>query len=208
MRDLSTATVSDALDRLGLATQCPEVRPLSRSTRVFGPSFTVAMLPAAIKPGTVGDYIDEVPPGHVVVIDARGRTDATVWGDLLTAAARRLGIAGTVIDGLCRDSETCRRLDYPLFSRGHAMRTAKSRLELVAIQVPVGIGKVRVEPEDLILGDADGVVVIPASLEQDVERVAREIAAAESHIRHAIDAGERLADARARTGYHGLQDKA
>jgi regulator of RNase E activity RraA len=104
MRDLGTAAVGDALDRLGLATQCTGLRPLHHSSRLFGPAFTVAMLPAAVEPGTVGDYIDDVPPGHVVVIDARGRIDATVWGDLLTAAARKRSVAGTVIDGACRDS--------------------------------------------------------------------------------------------------------
>ena len=207
MKDLDTTTVSDALDRLGLAGQSLGIRPLEPSMRLFGPAFTVAMLPVGIDPGTVGDYVDEVPEGCVVVIDARGRRDVTVWGDLLTATARKRGVAGTVIDGVCRDSDRSRRLGYPLFSRGHTMRTGKSRLELLAIQVPVAIGGVRVEPGDLVLGDADGVVVIPASRGQEVERAAREIAAAEERIRLAIDAGERLADARSRSGYHDLQTR-
>ncbi len=208
MKDLDTATVSDALDRLGLVGQSLGVRPLEPSMRVFGPAFTIAMLPVGIDPGTVGDYVDEVPEGSVVVIDARGRKDATVWGDLLTATARQRGIAGTVIDGVCRDSDRLRRLGYPLFSRGHNMRTGKSRLELAAIQVPVAIGGVRVEPDDWIFGDADGVVVIPASRRQEVEHAAREIAATEESIRLAIEGGERLADARSRCGYHDLQNRA
>ncbi len=207
MRDLGTAAVSDALDRLGLPGQCLGIRRLNPSRNLYGPSFTVAMLPAAVEPGTVGDYIDDVPAGCVIIIDARGRTDATVWGDLLTAAALKRQVEGTVIDGVCRDSDHSRQLGYPLFTRGHTMRTGKRRLELAATQVAVAIGSVRVEPGDLILGDADGVVVIPASLEREVERAAKEIAAAEGEIRLGIEAGERLADARFRTGYHRLQEK-
>lgn len=206
MKGLDTAAVSDALDRLGLPGQCLGILALDPSVRVFGPAFTVSMLPAASEPGTVGDYVDDVAAGQVVVIDARGRTDATVWGDLLTATAARRGVAGTVIDGVCRDSHRSRRIGYPLFARGRTMRTGKSRLELAATQVPVAIAGVRVEPGDLILGDADGVVVVPAGDREGVERVAREIAAAEDRIRVAIEAGERLDDARSRAGYHELQD--
>jgi regulator of RNase E activity RraA len=175
--------------------------------RVYGPAFTVAMLPAGSDPGTVGDFVDEVPEGAVVVIDARGRTDATVWGDLLTEAARRRGIAGTVIDGVCRDSERTVQLEYPIFTRGRTMRTGKSRLGLAGTQVPVAIGAVRVEPGDLILGDGDGILVVPASRHREVARAAREIAAAENRIRRAITAGESLAEARSRTGYHQLQER-
>lgn len=205
MKDLDTPTVSDALDRLGLHGQCLAITPLDPSMRVCGPAFTVLMLPAASEPGTVGDYIDEVADGRVVVIDARGRTDATVWGDLLTATAVRQGVAGTVIDGACRDTRRACRLGYPIFARGHTMRTGKSRLELGAVQVSVAIAGVRVEPGDLVVGDADGVCVVPAAHAQEVERVAREIAAAEDRIRVAIAAGEPLARARSRTGYHDLQ---
>lgn len=207
MKDHDTATLSDALDRLGLVGQCLGVLPLDPSMRVFGPAFTVAMLPAGSEPGTVGDFVDEVPPGSVIVIDARGRADATVWGDLLTVAALKKRIAGTVIDGVCRDSERLRRLSYPLFTRGHTMRTGKSRLDLAATQVPVAIAGVRVEPGDLICGDADGVVVLPSSRKGEIKRVAAEISAAEDRIRFAIKAGERLANARSDAGYHELQKR-
>jgi regulator of RNase E activity RraA len=111
-----------------------------------------------------------------------------------------------VIDGVCRDSERTVQLEYSIFTRGRTMRTGKSRLELAGTQVPVAIGAVRVEPGDLVLGDADGVVVVPASRHREVARVAREIAAAEDRIRRAIAAGESLAEARLRTGYHKLQE--
>ena len=202
---LDTATVSDALDRLGLAGQALGVRPLDPAMRVSGPAFTVAMLPVGADGGTVGDYIDEVPEGAVVVIDARGRSDATVWGDLLTTAARRRGVAGTVVDGVCRDSARSRELGYPLFARGTAMRTGKARLQMMATRVPVALGRILVRPGDWILGDADGVVVVPADRRSRVETVAARIAAAEDRIRRAVENGERLVDARRSGGYHDLQ---
>ena len=72
-----------------------------------GRAWTLLYGPAANPPGTVGDYIDDVPPGSVIVLDNGGRDNATVWGDILTEIAKRRGIAGTVIDGVCRDVALC-----------------------------------------------------------------------------------------------------
>ena len=99
---------------------------------------------AGYPPGTVGDYIDDVPAGAVVVLDNAGRDDATVWGDILTDIAHRRGIAGTVIDGICRDVALSLSLQYPIYSKGSWMRTGKDRVQVEATQVPVTIGKARV----------------------------------------------------------------
>ena len=102
---MSTATVSDAMDRLGIAGQCLGIKPLDpRTMRLCGRAFTVRMIPAETPAGSVGDYIDDVEAGQVVVLDNQGRQNATVWGDILTAIAHRMGVAGTVIDGNCRDA--------------------------------------------------------------------------------------------------------
>ena len=104
---LDTATLSDALDKLGIAGQCYRIKPRSGSFRMAGRAWTLLYGPAANPPGTVGDYIDDVPPGSVIVLDNGGRDNATVWGDILTEIAHRRGIAGTVIDGVCRDVALC-----------------------------------------------------------------------------------------------------
>lgn len=205
---LDTATLSDALDRLGIAGQCYGIAPRSNKFRFAGRAFTLRYGPAASPPGTVGDYIDEVPPGAVVVLDNAGRQDCTVWGDILTEIAHRRGIAGTVIDGVCRDASLCMELGYPVFSRGHWMRTGKDRVQVEATNVPVNIGSARVQPGDILVGDTDGVVVIPQEHEEAVLAAAEEIHSVEANIREAVRGGARLDEARKQFRYHSLQSKA
>lgn len=204
---LSTATVSDALDRHGIAGQVIGVAPLSTSFRMVGRAYTVRMVPTSGLGGTVGDYIDDVPTGAVVVLDNEGRLDMTVWGDLLTLTAHTRGVAGTVIHGVCRDVNSSLRLGYPIFSRGVSMRTGKGRVRAEAFQVPVSLGATTVEPDALMLGDADGVIVVPQEMEEKVLHTARLIHEAEEHICAAVVNGASLAVAREQFGYHRLQQR-
>ena len=202
---LSTSAVSDALDRLGIAGQALGIAPLDRAFRLAGRAWTVRYGPVGQDRGTVGDYIYDLGPDYVVVLDNQGRLDATVWGDLLTTTAHGRGVAGTVIDGVCRDVDRSLILGYPIFSRGNWMRTGKDRVRVEATQVAVSIGGVRVEPGDLLLGDGDGLVAIPASRAQEVLAAAAEIERAEDTIRRAVEAGTSLREARRAVGYHTLQ---
>ncbi|MGF6651238.1 4-hydroxy-4-methyl-2-oxoglutarate aldolase [Paraburkholderia youngii] len=204
---LETATLSDALDRLGLNGQCSRIKPRDPSFRMAGRAFTILYGPAASPAGTVGDFIDDVPPGSVIVLDNGGRTDATVWGDILTEIAHRRGIAGTVIDGINRDVHLCLSLGYPVFSKDNWMRTGKDRVQVEATNVPVNIGDVRVAPGDLLRGDADGVISIPKEHEERVLAAAEEIDAAERAIRAAVASGMRLDEARKQFKYHQLQTR-
>jgi len=207
LRRLDTPCVSDAMDRLGVAGQCLGIMPLDRSFRLAGAAFTVKYVPAGSPPGTVGDFVDDLGPRQVAVIDNAGRVDATVWGDLMTIVARRNGLEGTVIDGVCRDISRALELNYPIYSRGHWMRTGKDRVELAAIEVPVTIGGVVVYPGDLLLGDANGVVALPGQRASEIVDVALSIEATEGLIRGEIRAGATLRAARARNGYHQLQTR-
>ena len=202
---LSTSALSDALDRAGRGGQLPGLRPLRPGPRMAGPAFTVRYQPAGFVPGSVGDFVDDVPAGAVVVIDNGGRTDATVWGDLMTTVASRRGLAGTVIDGVCRDVDRAAELGYPVFSRGAYMRTGKDRVQLAAVGEPVGVAGCLVRPGDLVVGDSDGVVVIPAEAADEVLGYARVIDEAEQGIREALARGVPLRQARAESGYHQLQ---
>jgi 4-hydroxy-4-methyl-2-oxoglutarate aldolase len=207
LQGLSTTDLSDALDRLGIAGQCLGIMPLSRSFRLVGRAFTVHYVPVSVERGTVGDYIDDLGPGDVVVLDNAGRLDATVWGDLLTSTAHRRGVAGTVIDGVCRDIDRSIELSYPIYSRGNWMRTGKDRVRVDGVNVPVSLGGVRVEPGDYLRGDGDGVVVVPAARISEVLTAAQEIHAAEEAIRAEIATGSDLRAARARVSYHDLQKR-
>jgi regulator of RNase E activity RraA len=203
---LDTATLSDALDKLRIGGQCLGIKPRDHNFRLAGRAYTILYGPLdADNPGTVGDFIDKLDAGTVVVIDNGGREDATVWGDILTFLADKKGLAGTVIDGACRDVHLCLKLGYPIYSRSYSMRTGKDRVQVDAEQVPVNIGDARVQPGDIICGDADGVVCIPQSREDEVLDVAEQIDAAENQIRKYLEDGKTIAEARAEMKYHSLQ---
>lgn len=203
---IDTATLSDALDKLGIAGQCLGIKPLTQSFRLAGRAYTLSYAPTG-PGGTVGDFIDDVPEGAVVAIDNGGRPDATVWGDILTLCAHRRGLAGTVIDGACRDTHLALDLGYPMYSRSYSMRTGKDRVQLEAVQVVVNIGDARVRPGDILRGDSDGVIAIPKDREDEVLDVAEAIEAAEARIREAVTSGVRLDEARKQQGYHQLQTR-
>ena len=204
---LDTTSLSDALDRLGIAGQCLNIKPLDHRFRLTGRAFTILYGPAGKPPGTVGDYIDDVPAVGVVVLDNGGRENATVWGDILTWVAHRRGVAGTVIDGACRDTHLSRELDYPIYSRSYSMRTGKDRVQVEGVNCVVNIGDARVASGDIMRGDADGVLVIPREHEAAVLTAAEEIDAVEQRIRAAIEDGKTLTDARKALGYHSLQTR-
>src|SRR5262245_15327028 len=189
---LDTTALSDALDRLGIPGQCLGIKPLDHRFRLAGRAFTLLYAPAGVPPGTVGDFIDDVPQGDVVVIDNGGRENATVWGDIMTMVAHERGLAGTVIDGACRDTHLALELSYPMFSRSYSMRTGKARGQLEAVGGPVNIGDARVHAGDLSRGDSDGVVVVPREHEDKVLTIAEEIDAIEDQIRRAVKQGMSL----------------
>jgi regulator of RNase E activity RraA len=181
------------------------IRPLSPTFRVQGPAFTVRLVPTGGRGGTGGDFIDDVERGAVVVLDNGGRTDVTVWGDILTLAATVRGAAGTVIHGVCRDAGRIVDSGYPVFSRGAYMRTGKDRVRAEAVGETVSLGTASVAQGDLVVGDADGVVVVPHIHREEVLRLTEQIGAAEERIRRIVMAGGSLAEARAAEGYHRLQ---
>lgn len=201
----STAAVSDAMDRLGAAGTLPGVAPVWPGQRLWGRAFTVRYRAAGSPPGTVGDYIDDVQAGQVVVLDNAGRLDCTVWGDILTAVAASRRVAGTVIDGVCRDVAHAGELGYPLYSRGRFMRTGKDRVEVSDVDVPVSVAGVQVRPGDLLVGDDDGVIAVPQTAEHEILALADDIEQREENIlTDALNTGS-LREARARHGYHRLQ---
>lgn len=203
----STSTISDACDKLGIAAGCLGISPVSKCRRMAGTAYTVRYVPVGETKGTVGDYIDEVRPGDVVVLDNNGRMDCTVWGDILTVTAGIKGIAGTLIDGVCRDLDGIDDENYPLYARGVFMMTGKDRVMVEATQVTVSIGGRQVRPDDIILGDASGAVVVPKERAQEVLNTARGIDAAERAIVEAVRGGASIAEARRAHGYHTLQTK-
>ena len=201
----AVAVVSDALDMLGIAGGLHGLRPVWAGAGCFGPAYPILF--TAAEPGAyapAAEYVDEVPPGSVVVLDNGGRTDCTVWGGLLAAFATRHGIAGTVIDGACRDLDEIARLAYPVFAREVFMRSGKHRVRMVGANLEVTIEDIPVRPGDLVRADGSGVVVVPRDRAAEVAEVVSIVTERERHIAEAIEQGSTMRAARQRYGYNQL----
>jgi len=162
--ELSVAAVADALDRLGFAGQCAGLMPQGSATRFCGRVFTVQIMPVGppdgrLPDGDLAEYIDDVPESYVVAIDHRGAQDACVWDEHLSARAQARGLAGVVVDGACRGVPPGAGL--PVWARSVQSRHGRRRVRVEACNLPVVIGGVRVECDDLLLADCDGVVIVP-----------------------------------------------
>jgi 4-hydroxy-4-methyl-2-oxoglutarate aldolase len=208
LRKLNTAVVSDTCDRLGLITQAMGIRRIAGSGTIAGRAFTCQYVPCGTEGGTVGDYVDDVAPGSVIVLSNHGRTDVTVWGGILSEVAEHRGIEATVIDGICRDTQRAHDVDYSLYARDHWMRTGKDRVRAEAYNIAVALGGCLVRPDDVIVGDADGILVLPRERAEEIATLATEIEAIEGTIsREALENNLRLSEARAKHGYHSLQTR-
>lgn len=205
-RTLSTAEVSDALDAFNLPGSALGIRPIAGPARLFGLAFTVRFAPIdRFNPGTVGDFIDTLAPGTVAVLDNGGRMDCTVWGGILSRLAAHKQLGGTVIHGVCRDTAEADAVGYPLYANGRFMRTGKDRVQVEAYEQPVMLADVRVCPGDLIVGDADGIVVVPRLRMQEILVKALQTRDIEEKILQAALQGLPLNEARKKFKYHTLQ---
>lgn len=206
-KQLDTTSVSDALDRSGIPGGLLGIKPVIPNKPICGTAFTVHYVPCGQIKGTVGDFLDDVKPGEVVVIDNGGREYCTVWGDIMAVVAAKVGIEGTVIDGVCRDIPAIKATGYPIYSKGWYMETGKDRVEVDAVNVPVAVSGVKVCPGDIILGDDTGVVVIPGDRAEEVLEIAEQIEETEQKIILEIMNGSTLREARKKLNYHHLQSK-
>ena len=206
-KKLDTTCVSDAMDKIGIECSVYGVKPIQRGEKICGRAFTVHYVPCGAVKGTVGDFLDDVAPGQVIVIDNAGRDNCTVWGDIMAKTAKKYGIAGTVIDGVCRDIPAVLECQYPIFSKGYYMRTGKDRVYVDAVNVPVTLSDIQVCPGDIVIGDDTGVVVVPQSRAEEVAEIAENIDRKEQEILALVAKGYKLKEARAMTGYHHLQTK-
>ncbi len=206
-KKLDTPAVSDAMDRHGIPCGLLGIHAVVPGTKLVGQAFTVHYTACGQVHGTVGDFLDDVAPGEVVVIDNGGRLHCTVWGDIMSYYAEKKGVAGTIIDGVCRDVPVVRDLRYPIFTKSTYMVTGKDRVYVDAVNTPVSISNVQVLPGDLIVADDSGALVVPFSMAEEILREAQEIEAKEDAIRAQLREGVTLAEARKNAGYHTLQSR-
>ena len=202
---LSSSTISDSLDKFGIAGQCEELKPQAANYKIVGYAFTLKYVPKNSNKGNVGNFIDDVPSNSIIVIDNNGIRDMTVWGGILSRKAKLNNVKGTVIYGASRDSQESLALSYPIFNLGNYMRTGKDRVVLESINKPIYLSGILVNPGDLIFGDLDGVLVIPKKFEEKIFKAAKTINDIENKIILEIESRSRLDEARSRHGYFDLQ---
>jgi 4-hydroxy-4-methyl-2-oxoglutarate aldolase len=205
---LYTAVLSDVLDELGHREQAmaPVIRPLDDALVLAGYARTglyreVHHVDPAENPYRLEiALIDDLAADDVPVFGCGGSTRIAPWGELLTTASRARGAAGCVTDGFVRDIRAIRALRFPVFHGGIAPLDSKGRGVVADIDVPIRCGGVAIAPGDLVIGDADGVVVVPRAVEARAVARAFEKVASEDRTRDELAGGAKLADVFARHG--------
>ncbi len=153
---IAVANISDAM--ANLHTMDSGLKALVRSDKICGPAITVSNLAGDI--WATLKTMATAQPGDIMVIDSMGAPDTAQLGEIIVSEAKRRGITGMVIDGLIRDCDGIRKMDFTIFSRGSVPRVAGAS-KLGEVNVPVSCGGIVVMPGDVIVGDEDGVVVVP-----------------------------------------------
>ena len=200
-RTLYSAVLSDVMDSLGLMSQAmrPFVRPLDDALVLFGRARTGLYMPRyGVAPGedpyaTEIALIDDLAPGDVAVLACDGPTTRIApWGELLSTAAAARRAAGCVTDGLVRDVRRIREMRFPVFHGGIGPLDTKGRAKMMERDGPVACGGVNVSSGDWVFGDADGVVVVPAGVAEEVFKRAFAKVSAEDDTRGQLQAGKTL----------------
>jgi len=199
---LYTAVLSDVLDGLDFRDQAfpPSIRPLDDSLMMVGYARTGLYREVHEVVPDENPYeleialVDDLKPDEVAVFGCGGSKRIAPWGELLSTAARARGAAGCVTDGMVRDIRAIRNLNFPVFHGGIAPLDSKGRGKIVEIDVPVRCAGVAITPGDLIVGDADGVIVVPRALEEQALALAFEKVASEDRTRDELAAGAKLGD--------------
>ncbi|MFX1560736.1 MAG: RraA family protein [Promethearchaeota archaeon] len=183
------AAVSDAADAAGIGAVCMDsgIVPVSKNIRVVGFARTAKTVRAAANHPydeeeivTFMTLASKADQYDVIVVDMSGATDCSGWGQIVTRIAMSRGAVGAVVDGTVRDIADVDTMDFPVFARGRHPGTLRGRLNVESVGQPIKCGGVTVHNGDLILGDGDGVVVIPQDRIEDVAVATEEIIAADS----------------------------
>ncbi|MCE2532499.1 MAG: RraA family protein [Acidimicrobiia bacterium] len=192
---IGSSLVSDALDEAGLRHQSlpPGCAPLVADQVLVGYAFPTRLeatdeIPDVPYVGLLA-ALDAIGPGEVWVGATGGFRDAALWGELLSTACISSGAVGALIDGYVRDRHVIRSLGFPVLCRGADPRDINGRGEVVAHNVTVEVDGVTVAPGDLVVGDDDGVVIVPQALIDEVVGTAIEKTSSESRFRQAVREG-------------------
>lgn len=204
---LYAAVVSDILDSLGHRDHAfdPAIRPVGPGAAVVAgwanPFLVtdVGEIPAEPYTGEIA-ALDDVRPGEIILMAAGGSARAACWGELFSAAARSRGARGTLIDGYCRDVPRIAAAGYPVWCRGTLPLDCKGRTAVTGWRQPAVVGGLLVQPGDLVVADADGVVAVPAAIASETVQRALAKVSKEHGLRDALARGSTLRAAYDRFG--------
>ena len=187
---MATGWISDAFERINLSGWSEGVVPLSPSNRRFaGRAVTVQYLPKRGSGPRLPNHYEIMrniaQPGEVLIIAALG-TPCWLMGENQAHVAMYRGLAGVAVDGCVRDADEVAELDIPVFARGAGVRPYSTHLELSGVNVPVAFAGVQVRPGDVVVGDCDGLIIVPGDRAEEVLRHTLEIAEVEKEVEVAI----------------------
>lgn len=203
LRRITTATITTVLLKKGIRrTWMKGPKPLADNLqRIAGRAFTLRFVPAREDLATPASWssprstraaIEEMPADCIAVIDAMGVTEAGVFGDILAQRMKVRGVAGLVTDGVMRDKEGVLGTGLPVWCAGAAAPASVAGLTFVGWQEPIGCGGVAIYPDDVVVADGDGAVVIPAALAEEVARLGTEQEKLEAWLMEEVKAGRAL----------------
>jgi len=183
LEKLSTTNLSDALDRSGIRGAVIGIRPLFGLPKVVGLAVTIKITAAGMvksKHHLGIEAIASSQKGDLIVIDNRGDTRNNCWGEILSCAAKMKGVSGVIIDGAARDVDICEEMGFPIFAKGVVPITARGRIMQEDFNCLIRLGDVQVRPGDIVVGDINGVIVIPPEKIDEVpEKIDEVLIAAE-----------------------------
>jgi regulator of RNase E activity RraA len=193
-KQLFTAVVGDIMDSLDMHHQFlpPQIQPLHPDMVVIGRAMPVLERDVERAPekrfGLMLEALDDLK-SHEVYVASGGDTPYALWGELMSTRAMKIGAAGVVVNGYSRDTRGILQLGFPTFSTGRYAQDQGPRGEVVDFRTRIRIGQVEIAPGDVIFGDIDGVLVVPAAAVQDIFARAIEKASKENLVRTAIENG-------------------
>jgi regulator of RNase E activity RraA len=196
------------MDRMGISGIAAGLARLSTNRKLIGPVVTVRLENAN---GRLAERhlctaaVEAAQPGDVIVIEHHSRSDCAGWGGILTRAAQIRNIAGVVVDGMCRDIDESRDLQFPVFARGAVPATARGRIIETDYNCPVSIGSATVKPGDWVFADGSGVIFLPKEQVLNILEQAEKLAGREAILIKDIEAGVPVSQVMSRTYEHMTQ---
>tara|TARA_Y100000588_G_scaffold116960_1_gene128024 strand:- start:1833 stop:2480 length:648 start_codon:yes stop_codon:yes gene_type:complete len=195
LETLYTAVVADVLDSLGHRQQIlgADLRAMTSANRISGRVFTAKA--QAVNKIPEEPYklemaaIDAMKSGDVLVVDADNNRECAFWGELLSTACKAKGVRGAVMNTCTRDLWALEKMDFPVFAIGSTPADSKGRIDVTTIAQPITIDGVHIKNGDYLLGDSDGVVIIPAEALDQTLKLAKEKASSENSVRNDLSSG-------------------